>query len=196
MTGGGKTALVTRLTSMLEDAVALFFDDYEESSVMPESFQSWFDDGANYDAFETPLFAEHIQSLRDGKAIVSPVDGVQIRPASYIVVDAPLGRVHRETGKYFDFMVFIDTPLDVAMTRRLLRDLADADSENAAAVLSKVKAEAEAYVSGSRHIYTHFVDRVRPTCDLVLDGTLGPDELASQVVVALRQQLSIPGTTS
>ena len=64
--------------------------------------------------------------------------------------------------------------------------------ENAAAVLSKVKAEAEAYVSGSRHIYTHFVDRVRPTCDLVLDGTLGPDELASQVVVALRQQLSIP----
>ena len=94
-------------------------------------------------------------------------------------------RVHRLTV----YTLFEDTS-------RLLRDLADADSENAAAVLSKVKAEAEAYISGSRHIYTHFVDRVRPTCDLVLDGTLGPDELASQVVVALRQQLSIPGTTS
>ena len=132
VSGGGKTGLATRLVDTLQDAVAVFFDDYEESSVMPESFQTWFDDGADYNAFVTPLFTEHIRSLKDGKAVRSPVSGSKMGPAKYIVVDAPLGRVHSDSGKYFDFMVFIDTPLDVAMARRLLRDIALANVENAA----------------------------------------------------------------
>ena len=186
VSGGGKTALALRLADMLQDAAVVLFDDYEESSVMPESFQSWFDDGADYDAFETPLFTDHIRSLRDGKAVKSPVSGSRIGPAKYVVVDAPLGRVHSDSGKYFDFMVFIDTPLDVAMGRRLLRDLTLADAENSTDTVANVKAETEAYLSGARPIYTSFVERVRPTCDLVLDGSLGLDELASAVVSSLK----------
>ena len=186
VTGGGKTALAARLVDILQDAVALFFDDYEESSVMPEDYQSWFDDGADYDAFVTPLFTEHIRLLRDGKAVTSPVNDSAIEPAKYIVVDAPLGRVHNDSGKYFDFMVFIDTPLDVAMARRLLREFALANSENATDTVANVKAETEAYLSGARRIYTSFVERVKPTCDLVLDGSLSLDELASAVVSILK----------
>ena len=122
----------------------MFFDDYEESSVMPEDFQSWFDDGADYDAFVTPLFTEHIRLLKDGKAVTSPVNGSAIEPAKYIVVDAPLGRVHTDSGKYFDFMVFIDTPLDVAMARRLLRGYAHVAVENIPDSVANVIAETQA----------------------------------------------------
>ena len=44
---GGKTTLTLRLADILQDASVVLFDDYEESSVIPESFQSWFDDGAD-----------------------------------------------------------------------------------------------------------------------------------------------------
>ena len=183
--GGGKTALAARLAEKLPNAVALFFDDYEESSVMPESFRSWFEEGADYDAFVTPLFTEHIQLLKDGMAVTSPVTGARIGPAKYIVVDAPLGRVHTDSGRYFDFMVFIDTPLDVAMARRLLRDLSLSNPDSLLDTVESLKAETESYLGGARRIYTSFVERVKPTCDLVVDGSLTVDEMASWVVSRL-----------
>jgi uridine kinase len=97
-----------------------------------------------------------------------------------------LGRAHSDSGKYFDCIVFIDTPLDVAMARRLVRDLTFANVENATDTVANVKAETEAYLSGARRIYTSFVERVKPNCDLVLDGTLTLDELASAVVSCLK----------
>ena len=144
---------------------------------------------ADYDEFVTQLFTEHIRSLKDGKPVRSPVSGSKIGPARYIVVDAPLGRVHSDSGKYFDFMVFIDTPLDVAMARRLLRDLTLANVDTANETVASVKAETEAYLSGARRIYESFVERVKPTCDLVLDGNLTLDELASIVVSSLQKRL-------
>ena len=76
ITVGGKTTLTLRLADILQDASVVLFDDYEESSVIPESFQSWFDDGADYDAFKTPLFTDHIRLLnpnppREGVGLAS-----------------------------------------------------------------------------------------------------------------------------
>ena len=49
--------------------------------------------------------------------------GSAVGPASYVVADAPLGRAHSDSGRFIDLMVFIDTPLDIAMARRTLRDV-------------------------------------------------------------------------
>lgn len=80
VSGGGKTALTRRLAELLQDSAALFFDDYEESSIIPESFQTWFAERADYGAFKTPMFTDHIRSLKAGKAVVSP-GGLTIQPA-------------------------------------------------------------------------------------------------------------------
>ena len=153
--------------------------------MIPASFQSWFDDGADDDAFETPVFTDHIRSLKGGKAVTSPLDGSRIEPAKYVVVDAPLGRVHRDSGKHIDFMVFVDTPLDIAMARRLTREFGLENEETSADTIAGIKADLDGYLNGARLIYKAFVDRVRPTCDLVLDGCLSLDELASVVVLEL-----------
>ena len=47
VTGGGKTAVTLRLTEVLEDAVALHFDDYDDTNVHPDDLQRWFADGAD-----------------------------------------------------------------------------------------------------------------------------------------------------
>ena len=180
VSGGGKTALTRRLAELLQDSVALFFDDYDESSVIPD-FLPWFEDGADYEAFKTPVFTDHIRSLKAGNAVTYP-GGLTIQPAKYIVVDAPMGRVHIDSGRYIDFMVFIETPLDIAMARRLSRQLARESDESSATILAGIKADADGYPPRARPIYTASVERVKPTCDLILDGSKSLDELASAVI--------------
>jgi uridine kinase len=183
VSGGGKTALTRRLAELLQDSAALYFDDYDGSSVIPD-FLPWFEDGADYDAFKTPVFTDHIRSLKAGYAVTYP-GGSKIEPAKYILVDAPLGRVHADSGRYIDFMVFIDTPLDIAMARRLSRGLALESDESSAEIVAGIKADADGYPARARQIYVAAVERTKPTCDLVLDGTKSLDELASAVISSL-----------
>ena len=121
--GGGKTEVTRRLAEVLGDAVALHFDDYDDTNVHPGDLQRWSADGANYDAYQTPVFSCHLQALKAGKSIRYPIGGKTVGPSRYVVADAPLGRAHSDSGRFIDLMVFIDTPLDVAMARRVLRDI-------------------------------------------------------------------------
>ncbi len=174
--GGGKTAASRRLAGVLGDAVALHFDDYEESNVYPADLPRWFADGADYDAYETPLFIRHLQALKDGQSICYPMGGTIVGPARYVVADAPLGRAHSDSGRLIDLLVFIDTPLDVAMARRILRDIELADEP-----LQHVIAELAGYEARARPIYEHFQERMRADADLVIEGTLGIDLVVERI---------------
>ena len=123
VSGGGKTAVAKKLTELLQDAVMLCFDDYDDTTVHPEDLNTWLTAGADYNVWKTPGLTRDLLSLTTGNPITSPVDGSAIPATKYIVFDAPLGRAHSDTGRFIDFMVFIDTPLDIAMARRLLRDI-------------------------------------------------------------------------
>ena len=41
VSGGGKTAVARKLTQLLQDAVMLCFDDYDETTVHPEDLHTW-----------------------------------------------------------------------------------------------------------------------------------------------------------
>lgn len=40
----------------------------------------------------------------------------------YILLDYPFAKMHSGMQEYIDYTIFIDTPLDIAMARRILRD--------------------------------------------------------------------------
>ena len=103
--GGGKTAVSKRLTEVLGDSVTLHFDDYDDTNVHPKDLQRWFADGADYDAYQTPVFTRHLQTLKAGQSICHPIGGTAAGPASYVVADAPLGRAHSDSGRFIDLMV-------------------------------------------------------------------------------------------
>ena len=168
--GGGKTVATRRLAGVFGDAVAIHFDDYEDTNVYPADLHRWFADGADYDAYETPLFTRDLQTLKAGRRIFYPVGGTIVGPARYVVADAPLGRAHSDSGELIDLLVFIDTPLDVAMARRILRDIELADEP-----LQHVIAELAGYEARARAIYEHFQERMRADSDLIIDGTLSID---------------------
>jgi len=48
--GAEKTMLVRAVARVLEDAAALFFDDYEATSTYPEDWTAWWRAGGDLDA--------------------------------------------------------------------------------------------------------------------------------------------------
>ena len=174
--GGGKTAVTRRLAGVLGDAVAIHFDDYDDTNVHPADLQRWFADGADYDAYETPLFTRHLQTLKAGHGISYPIGGTIVEPARYVVADAPLGRALSDSGRLIDLLVFIDTPLDVAMARRILRDIELADEP-----VQHVIAELTGYETRARPIHEHFQERMRADSDLIIEGTLGIDLVVERI---------------
>ena len=186
--GGGKTAVSKRLTEVLGDSVRLHFDDYDDTNVHPKDLQRWFADGADYDAYQTPVFTRHLQTLKSGQSICHPVGGAVVGPASYVVADAPLGRAHSDSGRFIDLMVFIDTPLDVAMARRTLRDIERAMNCTVDETLQHVKGELSGYEVQARPIYEHFQDRIRAGSDLIVDGTLSIDLIVERIRSEMRSR--------
>lgn len=100
VSGGGKTTATTSLSQKLQNAQALFFDDYDFEG--PDNIPEWVENGANYNAWNlAPL-------VTDLKVLLS-------EPVNYVVLDFPFAYAHAQISKFIDFAVFIDTPLDVAL---------------------------------------------------------------------------------
>ena len=188
ISGGGKTTIARKVVELLGDAVGIFFDDYDVDSFHRESFRTWLQNGANHHDLKTPLLADDLRKLKAGRSVISPVYYIAIEPRKWVVFDAPLGYTHPETGGYIDLMVFIDTPLDIAMARSLIREFASIPSGSSVELTKPILAELTAYLDYGRQAYLE-MDRVKNTCDLVLDGRLPVDDLAKDIVVAVKQRL-------
>ena len=103
VSGGGKTSLVTELAKLLENAVTVYFDEFDDTIEHPPDVPTWLTEDGDYNAWRAPELAKRLQDLKEGAAV-----GPTNESARYIVLDAPLGRVHTETGKYIDHMVFLN----------------------------------------------------------------------------------------
>ena len=111
VSGGGKTAVAKRLTKRLGDAVAIHFDDYDDTNRHPDDLRLWFARGANYDGDQCPDFSLHLQSLKSRRSIHYPASGQTIHPASFVVADAPLGRAHSDSGQFIDMIGLCGHPI-------------------------------------------------------------------------------------
>ena len=141
---------------------------------------------ADYNDWETPRLTDDLGKLKSGEAIVSYVTGLEVKPRKYIIFDSPLGRAHAETARFIDFMVFIDTPLDVAMARRIWRDLPSISAESSSSLADLLKGQLSAYLDYGRQACLEMEKQVKPTCDLILDGCLPADELAKVIVEMIK----------
>ena len=191
--GGGKTTITKRVTDLLPGSVALFFDDYDGDTVHPLSFQQWLREGADYSAWKALRLESDLRCLRNGRSIVHPLTGGTISPQRHVVFDNPLGYAHPGLAKLIDFMVFIDTPLDIAMARRLLRDFPQKSNEHIEDVAKILRVEMATYLDHGRQAYLEMDRQIKPTCDLVLDGSLPVNELSHRVVeeITLRARQSV-----
>ena len=168
VSGGGKTRVANELVRLLPNTCAVYFDEFDDTTEHPPDLLAWMNEGGDYNAWKAPVLAEHLLKLRSGDV----TDPDRSQPVKYIIFDAPLGRAHEATGKHIDHMVFLDTPLDVAMARRIVRDGWSDSTER----------QLHGYLDWTRKLYEWHIKQVSATSDLILDGTLHPEILAERVI--------------
>ena len=173
--GGGKTRIAEELEKTLNNAKTVHFDEFDDTTERPADMRSWLQSGADYNEFKTPGLTKRLLELKrsDSHEFIADQD-------RFIVFDAPLGRAHRETGQLIDLMVFLDTPLDVAMARRLVRDGFQDNPESAL----------KGYLEWSRDLFLEHIHQLSTTSDLILDGTLQPSVLVDHIVDELKKRHS------
>jgi uridine kinase len=133
----GKTTIATRLAELVgEDRLSLIELDsyYIERSDEPLEVRA----AANYDhpdAFDWELLNDHIAALSAGATVQVPIYDYSIHDRSdryetvhaskVIVVEGILVLWEPRVRDRFDLKIFIDTPADLRLVRRLRRDVAE-----------------------------------------------------------------------
>lgn len=174
VSGGGKTTVTERLTEKLINSKALYFDSYHFENC-PTDICKWIDEGANYDEWVlTPLIHDIQYLIREGNV-------------DYIIVDYPFAYLNSEMRQFIDVTIFIDTPLDIAMARRILRDFKEE-------TMSEIHNDLKHYITYARKGYLEALHTVKPNADIVLDGSLSVDEILNQIEEELyRREVIVHG---
>ncbi|HLH94460.1 MAG TPA: uridine kinase [Xanthobacteraceae bacterium] len=171
--GGGKTTLVRLLSTRLS-APSLHYDDFEQiTRRTPAEVEAWLDRGAPADEVPLPGFAEALMHLRQGGT-------------RQVILDFLLARAHAPTAALIDFMIWIDTPLDIALSRTLREQVALARTGAAAAgFLDWLAAYLDSYARVMHRGYQVQRTTVRGKADMILDGLLAPEELAARAAAEI-----------
>jgi len=147
----------------------------------------------NYDhpaAFEHELLAQHLQMLREGKTVSMPQydykqhtrieSSITVQPAKVILVEGILLLTDEHLRQQFDITVFMDTPLDICLLRRIKRDL-----EERGRSLSSVAAQ---YENSVRPAFFEFIAPSKQYADLVVTRG-GKNQIAIDIIKAKIRQL-------
>ncbi len=168
VSGGGKTALATALHRSLPRSALFCFDDFDDTNIYPADFYEWSCRGADVTEFDCPGMRKAVD------------DEIQKGTARHIILDYPFGRRHPRFADIIHLAVFIDTPLDVAMVRRILRDYFGTSRKSPKAALDHLQSEMTHYLAKARHPYLDtYKDKY--TSDLILDGCRSLDDLKREV---------------
>jgi uridine kinase len=162
VSGGGKTTVINELKNRLPLSTAIYFDDYDIEEG-PKDYIKWVQSGANYNAWNMEVIANDIEPLLIQDNL------------NYILLDYPFAYKNDKITPYIDYAIFIDTPLDIAMARRLLRDKVNLSSD-------LLKNDLECYLSGGRIAYLEMIKTIKPNSDIVIDGSLNVDNIISQII--------------
>jgi uridine kinase len=171
ISGGGKTTAVKELVKKLENSKAVFFDDYDFPN-SPQDYYQWSVEGADYKLWDlSPMLPDIEEAINDKKL-------------DYIFLDYPFAYKNEQVGKYIDYTVFIDTPLDIAFARRILRDYLrrDPNRSKMQSPIKRLEEELDYYLERSRLPYLIHIETVKPNSDIVIDGTLPLDDIVDQII--------------
>ena len=74
--------------------------------------------------------------------------------------------------------VFIDTPLDIAMARRITRDFKNKS-------VDELLSEMTNYTAQGRRGYLEMLKTIKPNSDIVIDGTLPTLEIVNKILQSI-----------
>lgn len=162
VSAGGKTTVVNAIEQKLPKVKTLHFDDYSFEGEV-EDFYAWTIQGADYNVWNLAPLIEDVREIAEKGEL------------DYLVLDYPFAYCHEGLREYIDCAIFIDTPLDIAMARHILRDMKEATGE-------EIRNDLKTYLKYARVAYVQMLKDVLPSSDYVIDGAKELVEIVDEVL--------------
>ena len=172
-TASGKTTLAKKLyesTKKGGSVSILRFDDYYfkmDHMTFEERCQVNYD---HPDSFDVDLLVEHLLNLKNGIAIDKPTydyvihnrakETERIEPSNVIIVEGILIFAIPKLRELFDVKIFVDTPDDIRLLRRLKRDVEDRGRT--------IESVSEQYLTTVRPMHEAFVEPSKKYADIII----------------------------
>jgi len=195
--GAGKTTLVNAISEKLKalasiEATIVNHDSYyKEYSHLSKTEK----DKLNFDhpnSLDNHLFVEHLALLKQGQSVLAPVydfathsrltNTIIIKPSSVILVDGILLLAEPKIREILDIKIFLDTPADIRILRRLRRDI----NERGRTVESVINQ----YLATVRPMHEQFVEPSKQYADLILFGENWSESQLETVINLILNKLS------
>lgn len=188
----GKSLLAKTIVNELgSNQVIVISEDsyYKDNSAIP------FEDRkkTNYDhpdAFEHGLLGQHLQQLLDGKTIQVPIYNHTLHEREkgtreigrhiIVVLEGILLFAEKSVRDLMDIRIFMDTPLDICLIRRLKRDVIER-GRSFDSVL-------EQYINTVRPMYMQFIEPSKRYADLIVPHG-GENRIAIEMISAKMREL-------
>lgn len=187
--GSGKSELACALVDALPtgQAVLIELDSYYHAALnVPADIKG------NYDhplSLDEAILVQDLLALKSGKAIDKPIydftvhDRVRsneyIEAKPFILIDGILLFALKQVAELVDISVFVDTPADIRLARRLLRDV----HERGRTLESVI----DQYLSTVRPMHEAYVEVFKNQADILVSGTTSIDEEVATVLAAIRK---------
>lgn len=142
------------------------------------------------DSIDHALLRDHLTQLQQGKTVQIPIYNYKIHgreketrtigPHSIIILEGILLFVERHLRSLMDIKIFMDTPLDICLIRRLQRDIV----ERGRTLESVLKQ----YKDTVRPMYLQFIEPSRLHADLIVPRG-GANRIAIDMIQAKMREL-------
>jgi uridine kinase len=124
--------------------------------------------GADYNAWElSPLITEIQLLLKD-------------QTLDYIVLDYPFAYLNDAVRDFIDLAFYIDTPLDIAMARRILRN----EQKH---TMHELQSDLKNYLARGRAAYLEMEKTVKANSDVIIQGDLPIDLIVERMIDELHK---------
>jgi uridine kinase len=195
-TGSGKSTLARRIARRVgEDRCALLAQDnyYRDLAHLSAAARS----RVNFDhpdSIDSELLVAHLRALKQGETVLTPrydfsrhgrsPGGTELAAREVIVVEGILVLTWVELVAEMDIKIFVDTPDDIRLLRRVRRDIADR-GRDVDGVLGQ-------YHETVRPMHDLFVRPSRDRADLIVPGEGDNQVVVRFLSTAMRSFLAEP----
>jgi hypothetical protein len=102
-----------------------------------------------------------------------------------LLFETLFGRLHRARGAFIDFLIWVDTPLDAALSRALLAFVDQAQRDRAPNAQAEFLKWQRQYLFNYQMVRAMYLSQrapIMPNADLVIDGSK-PAEVSSELIM-------------
>lgn len=182
-TGSGKTTFTNRIKEAFGERVCVIYHDnyYKNQDEIPLEERK----KVNYDhpdSLETDLLVDHLQRLKNGETIYSPVydytqytrsaDVIEVNPGNVILVEGILVLYDRRVRDLLDIKIFVDADADERILRRAIRDTKERGRD--------IEGIYRQYLTTVKPMHYMYVEPTRRMADIVINS--GENDVAFEIV--------------